>query len=385
MRFLGYRILTGYLRDGALGPEASISKLFWSEYHQRMSELAMAIMGPHGLVPEGRRPPRAYRTDDPGVPNDTASWANIFLLNARAGTVYAGTSQVQRNILGETRARPPEGALVSMHVKWMFHATAMVRDYDAAMEPLGRIFGARVLHDNVVEDEGIGRRGGMTWIGDGSLEVGEPAGPHSPVQAFLDRFGGGMHSVGLQIDDAIAAKEHLASVGVRVVTEPFAGLFFTHPADTAGLLLEWNEHPQDDDPRWHARPPAVVATGEPVPGGPAPVVPVERLAFVAAVVRDPRAAAARLAAVLDTEVTFEAPGEVGAGEVGAAVSLVDCTLALTPLSGSSFDRPRVSGLGLLVGDRAEAEAAFAAAPGSEELPFPVHLCDRLLDGDPRLR
>jgi alkylation response protein AidB-like acyl-CoA dehydrogenase len=102
MRFLGYRILTGYLRDGELGAAASISKLFWSEYHLRMSELAMAIMGPAGLVPEGRRPARTYRTDDPGVPNDTASWANVFLLNARSGTVYAGTSQVQRNILGES-------------------------------------------------------------------------------------------------------------------------------------------------------------------------------------------------------------------------------------------------------------------------------------------
>jgi alkylation response protein AidB-like acyl-CoA dehydrogenase len=102
MRFLGYRILTGYLRDGELGAAASISKLFWSEYHLRMSELAMAIMGPAGLVPEGRRPARGYRTDDPGVPNDTASWTNVFLLNARSGTVYAGTSQVQRNILGET-------------------------------------------------------------------------------------------------------------------------------------------------------------------------------------------------------------------------------------------------------------------------------------------
>src|SRR5439155_2273604 len=32
MRFLGYRILTQYLRDGNPGPEASISKLYWSEY-----------------------------------------------------------------------------------------------------------------------------------------------------------------------------------------------------------------------------------------------------------------------------------------------------------------------------------------------------------------
>ncbi len=102
MRYLGYRILTGYLRDGALGPEASISKLYWSEYHQQASDLAMAIMGARGLVPEGRRPARAYRTDDPGVPNDTASWTNVFLLNARSGTVYAGSSEVQRNILGET-------------------------------------------------------------------------------------------------------------------------------------------------------------------------------------------------------------------------------------------------------------------------------------------
>jgi alkylation response protein AidB-like acyl-CoA dehydrogenase len=102
MRYLGYRILTQYLREGELGPAASISKLYWSEYHQRASELAMTIMGPAGLVPTGRPPGRAVRTDDPGAPNSTASWGNVFLLNARAGTVYAGTSQIQRNILGET-------------------------------------------------------------------------------------------------------------------------------------------------------------------------------------------------------------------------------------------------------------------------------------------
>ena len=63
MRYLGERILTQYLRDGELGPAASISKLYWSEYHQRVSELAMQIMGADGLVPTGRRPvaQRAHR------------------------------------------------------------------------------------------------------------------------------------------------------------------------------------------------------------------------------------------------------------------------------------------------------------------------------------
>jgi alkylation response protein AidB-like acyl-CoA dehydrogenase len=60
----------------------------------------MAIMGLHGIVPDGRPPSAAIGTDDVGAPNSTASWATTFL-HARAGTIYAGTSQVQRNILGE--------------------------------------------------------------------------------------------------------------------------------------------------------------------------------------------------------------------------------------------------------------------------------------------
>ncbi|HEY3673553.1 MAG TPA: acyl-CoA dehydrogenase family protein [Acidimicrobiia bacterium] len=102
MRLLGLRILTQYLRDGDLGPAASISKLYWSEYHQVAADLAMAIMGPAGLIPEGHTPPRAYRTDDPGAPNSTASWEHVWMLNAASGTVYAGTSEVQRNILAES-------------------------------------------------------------------------------------------------------------------------------------------------------------------------------------------------------------------------------------------------------------------------------------------
>ena len=63
---------------------------------------------------EGRRPLKVFRTDDPGAPNSTNSWLQIQLLNAASGTVYAGTSQVQRNILGESilglPARPsPDG------------------------------------------------------------------------------------------------------------------------------------------------------------------------------------------------------------------------------------------------------------------------------------
>jgi alkylation response protein AidB-like acyl-CoA dehydrogenase len=102
MRFLGLRILTQYLRDGTLGPEASISKLYWSEYHQHAVNLALKIMGAEALVREGRHPFKHFRTDEPGAIHSSNSWIDVFLLNARSGTVYAGTSQVQRNILGES-------------------------------------------------------------------------------------------------------------------------------------------------------------------------------------------------------------------------------------------------------------------------------------------
>jgi alkylation response protein AidB-like acyl-CoA dehydrogenase len=100
MRFLGYRILTGVLSTGVLGPEASISKLQWSEYHRDVTRLAIDVLGAQAMVLEGRPPTRGYRADDPGAPNSTASWVGA-LYNGVADTIYAGTSQVQRNILGE--------------------------------------------------------------------------------------------------------------------------------------------------------------------------------------------------------------------------------------------------------------------------------------------
>jgi alkylation response protein AidB-like acyl-CoA dehydrogenase len=101
MRFLGLRILTGVLNSGKMGPEASVSKLYWSEYHQRATNTALRILGASAMVSEGRGPLRAYRTDDPGSLNTTGSWVGT-LYNSVAGTIYAGTSEIQRNIIGES-------------------------------------------------------------------------------------------------------------------------------------------------------------------------------------------------------------------------------------------------------------------------------------------
>jgi alkylation response protein AidB-like acyl-CoA dehydrogenase len=88
MRFSGVRTLAQLASGRQPGPEASINKLFWSEYHKKLGEIAMRIEGTDGLV----------RPEGDGYP--TTAWQNVFL-SSRAGTIYSGTSEIQRNIIAE--------------------------------------------------------------------------------------------------------------------------------------------------------------------------------------------------------------------------------------------------------------------------------------------
>ena len=86
-----------------------MSKLYTSEHHRYVTDLAVTLLGPAGLVPQGRPPLRHFRTDDPGAPNSSASWSHTWL-TAISGTIYAGTSVIQRNILAESALGVPREA-----------------------------------------------------------------------------------------------------------------------------------------------------------------------------------------------------------------------------------------------------------------------------------
>lgn len=100
MRFLGLRTLTKFLAGHHPGPDGGIFKRYWSEYHKDVTELSLEILGAAALCPTGRLPNNAFQPDDRSAPNSSASWVGSFL-NARAGTIYAGSSQIQSNIIGE--------------------------------------------------------------------------------------------------------------------------------------------------------------------------------------------------------------------------------------------------------------------------------------------
>lgn len=100
MRYRGYRGLTLSLNGQLPGAEAAITKVIWSEYFRRYTELASEILGLEALGPSGPGNGGARLTPEAGTPNSPACWMDE-LLYARAATIYAGSSQIQRNVIGE--------------------------------------------------------------------------------------------------------------------------------------------------------------------------------------------------------------------------------------------------------------------------------------------
>jgi alkylation response protein AidB-like acyl-CoA dehydrogenase len=85
MRYNALRMLA-HADAGELRPEAYTYKLYWANWHRDLGELAMDVIGPEAEIagPDGRLQPLA----------------NMYLMS-RADTIYAGTNQIQRNLIAE--------------------------------------------------------------------------------------------------------------------------------------------------------------------------------------------------------------------------------------------------------------------------------------------
>jgi alkylation response protein AidB-like acyl-CoA dehydrogenase len=81
---LGLRTTLRSVMGAKPGPEASVRKLLGVEHDQRVQEVGLALLGPAGATTEG----------------DAASWTYGFLMN-RSLTIAGGTSEIQRNVIGE--------------------------------------------------------------------------------------------------------------------------------------------------------------------------------------------------------------------------------------------------------------------------------------------
>jgi hypothetical protein len=281
------------------------------------------------------------------------------------------------------------------HVRWLFHSTAMVADYDLAVRNLGVVVGLSVLEYGESNEPGIGRRGGMAWAGDNAIEIGQPI-VEGAAATFVSRFGGGMHSVALQVEDLEATMAHLQQHEVHIAARPLPEMCFTDPRDTGGVFFQWSTFELAVDPRFGGPRP------EPLPHV---LAPATQHAFVGALVDDPVAWAGRFAELLGTTVTFTR-ADAEPGHPVAGVSLGDCTLALYPLPGDggralwghTYERPRTHLLALRVDDLEAAtdalhragitivrwEGGLVVLDPAATAGVQIALTGSLLPGDPRL-
>ncbi|MBX3296646.1 MAG: methylmalonyl-CoA epimerase [Acidobacteria bacterium] len=102
--------------------------------------------------------------------------------------------------------------------------------------------GLENVHTEVVEDQKV--RVAMLPIGESRVELLEPTSDDSPISKFLEKRGGGIHHIAVEVEDIRASLERLKAQGMQLIDEePRIGaegclVAFVHPKASDGVLLE---------------------------------------------------------------------------------------------------------------------------------------------------
>jgi alkylation response protein AidB-like acyl-CoA dehydrogenase len=97
-RYAALRVLGALEKGESPGTASSITKLSYSEFEKRFFELALEILGPYGQTTAGLPESLTFPVVASSGHGDT--WPYAFLWS-RAGTIYSGSSEIQKNVIGE--------------------------------------------------------------------------------------------------------------------------------------------------------------------------------------------------------------------------------------------------------------------------------------------
>ena len=134
-----------------------------------------------------------------------------------------------------------------MNIERLDHLAIAVPDLERAAATYRDVLGARVSEPQALPEHGV--RVVFVELANTRIELMEPLGDASTIAKFLERNpGGGLHHVCYEVDDIMAAREHLLRAGARVLGdgEPRIGahgkrVLFVHPKDLCGTLVELQE------------------------------------------------------------------------------------------------------------------------------------------------
>lgn len=137
----------------------------------------------------------------------------------------------------ESGPPPDDGMLTEID-----HVAIVVRDLGAAVDWYRETFGALVEHREVVESDGVEEV--LLRVAESYVQLVTPTRDDSPVSAFLEKRGEGLHHIGYRVADCAAALEAVKAQGGRVLDEvPRPGsrgttVAFIHPKTSFGTLIE---------------------------------------------------------------------------------------------------------------------------------------------------
>ena len=103
-RYAALRVLSALEKGEGPGPASSITKLSYSEFEKRYQEVALEILGPWGQLTDLL--PHDFLEIDTSS-GEAGSWAHAFLWS-RAGTIYAGSSEIQKNVIADRVLQLPK-------------------------------------------------------------------------------------------------------------------------------------------------------------------------------------------------------------------------------------------------------------------------------------
>ena len=132
----------------------------------------------------------------------------------------------------------------SLMIGRLNHVAIAVPDLAAASAQYRDALGAKVGEPQPEPDHGVTVV--FVELPNTKIEFLEPLGENSPIQGFLDKSpSGGIHHLCYEVDDILAARDHLVAEGARVLGngEPKIGahnkpVLFLHPKDFNGTLIE---------------------------------------------------------------------------------------------------------------------------------------------------
>ena len=130
------------------------------------------------------------------------------------------------------------------------HLGIATKEIAGALEFWEDALGLENVHTEIIEDQKV--RVAMLPLGESRIELLEPTSEDSPISKFLEKRGGGIHHIAVEVTDIEASLAKLKEKGMRLIDEtPRIGaegclVAFVHPSSANGVLLELVQTPSEE-------------------------------------------------------------------------------------------------------------------------------------------